>query len=640
VKFRYLFLYLLIFEWFLIHDVPTVYFGDCGEILAAIYTGGIPHPMGFPLYLLLSTLIAKLCSLTFYVNVVSSLAGTLDAFLFIEVYRELRKKYFSTELSLPLWIIGILIFLSSSTLLLHSSSARTYSLNLLCVLLILYWFLKNQVLSRIHAWTLGFLLGLGIDSHFLFIMVFPALIIGYWPQKKNFLFKLPWVFSGFCLAASLYIWIPLRSHFHPSVNWDHSDNFAALFDYMTQKDYQIKFVARDFQNVASYFQFLLGCIWNERPVPFLLLSIIGAGFSFTRNKRYFWIVFSVILSNILILFFYGNETDLRIAYRFFLPLHSTMALWAPLGLEWLLVKTKMKKKEVEKSISWLLAFLSMILFINFQAKWRGLNQATFSYDFAVNYLKSIPTGATVEIQGDNELFPIAYTMYVCHLRPDIKIIDWSGTLFPETVRRLKENPSLKPSDIQKQAFDASSGQLYLAIDPGASSSMQVEPYGLCYRLTALADEKKWPFPSDPEEVLCFRHFGIYLPDTEGEETEAEYPLMEGSYLMAKGDSERAMEKLREAETIGVNTVHTLNNLAQLYSKTDHLDDAEVDLKRSLQLQPHLFTAYLNLGVLYGKEGRYKEALPILQKAIELQPQNSAANFYFQKVSSLLMVQPN
>ncbi len=630
----------LVFEWFLLHVAPTVYFGDCGEILSAVYTGGVPHPTGFPLYVLLATLVAKTGLPTLGVNALAALAATACGFLFMEVYREFRKTYFPAALSTPLYLAGLLVFLSSSTLLLHSSAARTYTLNLLCVLTALYFALKNQGFSTRQACGMGFLLGLGLDSHFLFWTVLPACGLGFWNRRKEILSKWPWTLCGLILALSLYLWIPLRSHLHPTVNWEHSDDFYGLWDYLTQKDYRFKFFARDFTGTLSYFQSLVGWIGKDRPFPFLALSLLGMAFSFSKNPRWAGIILSVVASNVLILFFYGNETDLRIGYRSFLPLHTALALWAPLGLEWLFFKWKSPSPRTQKTALWLSAGLCLALGLVFQSQWRNLGQATLCYDFAVNYLKPIPRGASVEVQGDDELFPIAYVERVRGLRPDIHVIDWDGDLFPEALRRLKENPSLRRSDVEKEDFNEAGGQLYLSYDPGFFSSMRVEPYGFCYRLTAMDSGKSFFQCPDPYSISRMRHSGMDLPDSEAEETAAEYPLMEGAYLLSKGEDPQAFEKLEEADEMGAHSIHTLNNLAQLYSASGHWEQAEADLNKAILLQPHLFKAYLNLGILYGKEGRYRDALSCFQTALKLQPGNPAANFYLQKVEALMLGGPN
>jgi len=40
---------------------PTVYWDDAGELIAACYTLGIPHPPGHPLYAILGKLFTLFC---------------------------------------------------------------------------------------------------------------------------------------------------------------------------------------------------------------------------------------------------------------------------------------------------------------------------------------------------------------------------------------------------------------------------------------------------------------------------------------------------------------------------------------------------------------------------------------------------
>jgi len=68
-------IFLVVFAWFAFHAVPSTYFGDNGELLAAIHSGGLPHPTGFPLFLLLNAFSVN--AGTFAVNMTSSAAGAL-----------------------------------------------------------------------------------------------------------------------------------------------------------------------------------------------------------------------------------------------------------------------------------------------------------------------------------------------------------------------------------------------------------------------------------------------------------------------------------------------------------------------------------------------------------------------------------
>src|SRR5262249_19026364 len=56
----------------------TIYGGDSGELVAAVYTLGIPHPSGYPLYVLLGklfTLLVPVGEVAFRMSLFSAAAG-------------------------------------------------------------------------------------------------------------------------------------------------------------------------------------------------------------------------------------------------------------------------------------------------------------------------------------------------------------------------------------------------------------------------------------------------------------------------------------------------------------------------------------------------------------------------------------
>ncbi len=85
-KGRFVIPFLLFFISFVVYLktlCPTVYVGDSGELIAAVYTLGIAHPPGYPLYCLLGKLFTFLPfgSIAFRVNLMSAFFASLTIVL-------------------------------------------------------------------------------------------------------------------------------------------------------------------------------------------------------------------------------------------------------------------------------------------------------------------------------------------------------------------------------------------------------------------------------------------------------------------------------------------------------------------------------------------------------------------------------
>jgi tetratricopeptide (TPR) repeat protein len=55
-------------------------------------------------------------------------------------------------------------------------------------------------------------------------------------------------------------------------------------------------------------------------------------------------------------------------------------------------------------------------------------------------------------------------------------------------------------------------------------------------------------------------------------------------------------------------------------------DVQVHLKKAVALDPRLAKAHFQLGVLYGDEGRYPEAIAALEEAVRLEPSMAQAHY--------------
>ena len=70
----------------------TIYVGDSGELVAAVHTLGVPHPSGYPLYVLLGklwTLIVPVGSIAFRMSLFSAACAAIGVALLHRLAREI-----------------------------------------------------------------------------------------------------------------------------------------------------------------------------------------------------------------------------------------------------------------------------------------------------------------------------------------------------------------------------------------------------------------------------------------------------------------------------------------------------------------------------------------------------------------------
>ena len=108
----------------------------------------------------------------------------------------------------------------------------------------------------------------------------------------------------------------------------------------------------------------------------------------------------------------------------------------------------------------------------------------------------------------------------------------------------------------------------------------------------------WAVEMDPQCAICLNNLALTLT-SRGQAGDAEQAFRRSLALR-----ERAM---------------TRNNLGGVLQIQGRLDEAEREYQGALRQDPRLREALVNLGELYGKQGRYEEALPLLRRAFQVSP---------------------
>jgi len=113
-------------------------------------------------------------------------------------------------------------------------------------------------------------------------------------------------------------------------------------------------------------------------------------------------------------------------------------------------------------------------------------------------------------------------------------------------------------------------------------------------------------------------------------------LNEGASLFQKGNYDAAIQKYNEALQIDSNNSVGYNLLGMAYrfkfnqTGTQEYKDKEIEFfKKAVTLDPKFWVAHKNLAASLYYQNRKKEAVPYLEKAIELQPNDPEKSLLLQ-----------
>ncbi len=614
-------LFLVVFAWFASHAVPSLYFGDVGELLAAIHTGGVPHPTGFPVLLLLGYLPSQIGTLP--LNLLHAAIGAL-AVVLLSLW---ASRAFSSAAFYP----TACVLLGSSTLLLHATVTRVYvhQLATFAAVLLLVHLFRPTI-----RWALafGFALGLALGTHLLAVSALLYAAIVLLPERGRVARVLPWALVGALLSLSLYLWLPLRAHANPSVAWASPDSLQRLLDYLTQREYGAKMFSRDHSGSLLFLRALARVFWMEWNPMLWLLAAWGLVRLLKSSRTLAWGLLSVPLFNILLLFAYGDSADLDILYRYFLPTYAVGAAFTVVAALDLYDRWVAPRWDTRLTHALSLASL-LALCLGFPAvRGADLSRSTLARDYLRDLLRPLPPSATAILSGDHHVFPCAYARYVLGLRPDLRWVEWGGQVFPEGVQTLAREGALTQGNLEDRWYVEGGGSLFVSVFREIKPPFLCRPYGLLYRLSDLESERR--LPSAP------RLMGFPPRVTQAERRDPEsWGMLGSTYLMAAasheaaGQLDQALKDAADAVEATPRCVITLLNSAMSYRNHGLLQGAEAWFLRALELEPDKFETHLQIGILYGKMGRYDDCRRHLLFADKKRPGDPKVEHYLRRLDS-------
>ena len=486
---------LILFAVYLSTICPSFLDDDSPETTTAGVTLGIQHPPGYPL----AALTIRLASLfpvgaiCFRVNLFSAFLSCLAAFLFAS---NVRRLFGILPVRLPFLEfrspqrVASLLSLAAAFLLAFSHSywekalgakGTIYLLETLILLGLLRCLMEQKSgLLPGHRWFYlsCFLFGTGLAHHWQTQVLFlPVLILFFLrlepdeapsvlPTLKNFILALG--LGGLGISSLLYL--PLRAHLHPVLNWGAPDSFPRFIAAISRQYYS----HREMGTLKTLSQALTGTLsWpalgvflkstmeqqglpigahflREMKMPTLLLALIGVFYwRLSGEKKIFLGILLPFFSVLLALYIVPTNPDMSwYLDNFLIPTNWMVSLLAAVGMGALL---SLKPVSKSISISLLLAFSCLPLYLFFSnLKNIDEERQMTRYDYGTNLMKSLSSHSVFFAEGDEDYFPFYYLQNVEHKRPDVRMIP-AFTLFEtwgvEQTERLFPDLGLTASSI-------------------------------------------------------------------------------------------------------------------------------------------------------------------------------------------------
>ena len=462
----------------------SIPFWDCGEFIATSYILGIPHPPGFPLFVLIGRIFTLIPFgyVATRVNFFSALSSALAVFFTFLVTVRLAKLSFKVQ-GWKAWLAGIVacLFMAfSNSFWQNAGEAETYSVSSLVMVMTLWMSLRWwDSVGRDHSDRLllgiAYLLTLCIGIHLGTLLVAPGILILVLLVDWRTVTK-PKLLAGICalflLGLSSHLYLLIRAHLNPAINEDDPKTWHDLWLVLKRDQYKPGsiFVRRaEFSYQVSMFwgyfssQFTM---WGGkletlgRYLP-ILLGAVGAYFHAIGNRKTFVVLLSLFLIFSLGLIIYLNFTDHEVRERdyFYIAAYHFFAIWMGICATGLLVRLLKATRDyfrnqtvVISAFSCLFILVAALPYFHFHFS-HDRTDDTIARNFAYNMLAPLKKDAIVLTNGDNDTFPLWCIQEIEGFRKDVRVANLSLLRTPWYIKQLRDTEPKVPMTFSDYEID-------------------------------------------------------------------------------------------------------------------------------------------------------------------------------------------
>jgi hypothetical protein len=370
--------------------------GDGGELITAAVTLGVPHPPGYPTYVLLGKLLSMFPGgeMAFRFNLWSGSAVAVAAGLVAAItHGQLRKpgEQESARQGHVAMAAG-LSFAFASLVWGQATVSEVYGLNLAFLAAFLWAALGSR-----PAWLVGLLLGLSVTTHLTSWLMLPlALILT--PARQ-------WIQLGLGLFAGLTPFMALfwLAQGNSPVMWGDASGLSGWWWLVSGRLYSGNVMSLSpsewWSRWRAWFPLLLGQFTVAGPV------LVVAGTCWASQVEARRRLALMATAAIYLLYAMGYDSVDSVVYV--LPGLLLMALLLGFGLE---------------RLGWLSFGLPLLLLLlNFSAQ--NLSDDTGIRPRAVRLLEAAPAKAVLLTPGDETIFALWYFQHVERMRSDLILVD-------------------------------------------------------------------------------------------------------------------------------------------------------------------------------------------------------------------------
>jgi hypothetical protein len=407
--------------------------GDSTEFVTIALSGGVAHPPGYPLLILLARLFLffPFGTEVFRVNLVSVVAGVATAGLIVVISRRLGASRAGS-------VIAGLLVAFQPIVWEWSLAIEAFALNAALTSAIIYFLVRwYQKPEATHFLILAALFGgLASSNHQTIIFLVPSILVMLW-WHRDLLVGKPFVIAA-CVVAIMvgllpYLFILSEAQKDATLNWGNVRTFGQLVNHFLRADYGTTKLAAQSMAAGSAPSRLVVFLTSFTLLEALLLPV-GAAIAYRRARWFFWFALvSFLLAGPALVTIANLDVDddlitqgrWMLEHFFVLP-HVIVAPFAALGFtfaaEWLAKRVSTMKGSFAEAFVGVTA--AGLIAISISRHYRELDQSTnqLARTFAEDILATVPPRGVLMAFEDQVVLPVTYLQSVEKKRPDVTLV--------------------------------------------------------------------------------------------------------------------------------------------------------------------------------------------------------------------------
>jgi len=623
----------------------SVNYGDSAEFIAVAKTLGIAHPPGYPLYGLFSHLFVLLPfpNIAMKVNLFSAVTASIAVcVMYYTMFLLIKNRFAALAASL------LLAFTYSFWL--YSLVAEVYSLNnlLLSFLLLSIVLLLDNPRQLSRYYFFSFILAITTISHYTILFFLPGLGLLLFFLRRNITKK---VVIGsslfFCLGLLPLLYLPVRAHANPLMNWGKPDTPQRFFNVISRKDFGTLTLTGGSQGLnldgsrTIYAEFLKNTwgLWT-------LIGIVGIIWGwYTQRQMTSILLLGFICTGPLFILLTGN-TGLSVFSRaslesFSLPPIVMWTIFVGFGI----AAGFQRFKPLAKYLNFLILIFPLLNLVQNYQKVDQHNNVLYA-QYGDEILNRLPQNAVVLTFTDRISMISKYLQIVESKRPDIVFIsftfltdDWYTEGLQSRYPQLNfpydkyRNQKLSEVEAAKIICEEVANKYPVFIERQSAGFNQSSTPACSYTPYWLLVKVNNPKIQIPEgdlqmDITFFtekqrslqkqQFYDLYTRSVLYHYAESATAL--GKFFEARNDLDQAVALYQTAQSISSDYPESFYLIGLQERVKNNLDESIRLHKQALAADPSYYPALKELGVIYVKyKNDYKTALRFFERYMVFAP---------------------